>query len=377
MKINILVVARWPLGGIRTYMKYVYSSFLGSYSITLLVPSTQEDAALKLDAEQLGIRLVVCPSGKGLAGLINGIFHELSCHRYQVIQSQGFISGLAVYPVNLFFHIPHILTVHGILEDKYLKGRFAWFKRAILAHVLCNIDVLYAVSNDMLVHLYEHFPSLKKAHCRKAVIPNGIDVSEFAGSRELLQPLRKSLGIGPDVFLFGFLGRYMQQKGFNYLINALQILEREETLDRKYHLLAVGSGDYLEHYKKIISEQGLSKRVTFIPFQGSVAGVYAELDAVVMPSVWEASGLLAMEALCMGVPLIASDCIGLRETVADTPAVVFQSENPDALANAMLCLMNNPQQETFLSFAPIAQQRYDVAHTAHELRSLIDGVVNA
>lgn len=358
-------------------MKYVYRSFPGNFRITLLVPSTQEDAALKRDADQLDIRLVICSGASGLRGLLSGIYSELSRQSYQVIQSQGFISGLAVYPVNLLFRIPHILTVHGILEDKYLQGRFAGLKRRILAHVLGNVDVLYAVSNDMLGHLYEKFPSLQRAQCRKAVIPNGIDVSEFAGARPQVQTLRQGLEIGSEVFLFGFLGRYMQQKGFNYLINALQILEREGTPAKKYHLLAVGSGDYLEHYKKIISEQGLSKRVTFIPFQSSVAGIYAELDAVVMPSVWEASGLLAMEALCMGVPLIASDCIGLRETVADTPAVVFPSENSDVLASAMLQLMNDPRQETFVSFAPLARQRYDVTHTTNELCRLINGVVHA
>jgi len=51
-------------------------------------------------------------------------------------------------------------------------------------------------------------------------------------------------------------------------------------------------------------------------------------------SVWEASGLLAMEAMVCGVPLIATDCVGLRETVSRSPARVATSGNPESLAKA-------------------------------------------
>lgn len=76
----------------------------------------------------------------------------------------------------------------------------------------------------------------------------------------------------------------------------------------------------------------------------------------------------------MGSPVIASDCLGLREAVADTPAVIFPSEDLDALVTAMSSLMHDTRKETFESFKQVARQRYDVAHAAKELCAVIDRI---
>ncbi|MEW5746950.1 MAG: glycosyltransferase family 4 protein [Nitrospirota bacterium] len=371
--IRLLVVAHWPLGGIRTYMKYVYKYLPDRperYAITILASSTPEDGALKRDAEEVGARLITYDphGGKGHPSRI--IFREMLRNSYDLIQSQGFISSLHVYPANLFFRVPHILTVHGILEERFLKGTTAPLKRAALSWVIRHVDALYAVSNDIMEHLYDNVPSLRTARCRRVVIKNGIDVQSFTSARTGNGDFRKKLGAGREVFLIGFLGRFMQQKGFDYLIDAVEELERSRARTREFKVAAVGSGDYLEWYKRVVRERRLEHRFAFIPFQSDVLALYRDFDVVAMPSIWEASGLLAMEALCAGTPLIASDCIGLRETVRDTPALVFESRNAAALAQALHNLMAVSHSEQFDTFRSRAVEQFDVRKTAREVDRL-------
>jgi glycosyltransferase involved in cell wall biosynthesis len=81
-----------------------------------------------------------------------------------------------------------------------------------------------------------------------------------------------------------------------------------------------------------------------------------------------------MEALCMGTPLIASDCIGLQETVDNTPAMVFSSENVNSLVELMLVCMQNNNIRAFRQFIPEARSRYDVEKSAQELVKLIENL---
>ncbi len=368
--IRLLVVARWPLGGIRTYMKYVYR-YLDSerFNITLIAHSTQEDAALIQDARENGIRLILHNSDDQKMSMYRRILRELTWReRYDLIQSQGFTSGIHVYMANLFFRIPHVLTIHGVLEKKYMGGFLAPLKKRIVVKVLKGVDVVYAVSYDMKSHVLEYAPALKKHPERTVVIQNGISLEEFRPA-ERCSSFRQPLDVGPDVFLFGFVGRFMAEKGFGLIIDAVESLEKSG-LRKDFRIIAVGSGDFLQYYKNEITRKQLEHRFVFLPFQREISTVYRDLDAVLMPSLWEACPLQPMEALCSGIPLIASDCIGLREVVQGTPARIFPSGNSGELAREMAEEIRTPTTDRFRAFAPEAAERYDVRKTSMEFENL-------
>lgn len=369
---QILVVARWPLGGIRTYMRYVFRHFPLHYHLTILASTTHEDAALIRDVEEYNARLLFIENGE-TRGLVTSVFRELRTNKYDVILSQGFISAVAVYIANLLFRVPHILTIHGIVEQKYFSGCFGFLKRCLLGKILAGITVLYAVSNDILFHLYEQFPNLKRNGPPAVVIPNGIELSELEQNPVDSLDIRDIFRLDDATVLFGFFGRFMQQKGFDLIIEAVDMLQHQRNR-QPFAVVAVGSGDYLGTYQKKIRQLDLEQYFFFLPFQSQVHYLYPQMTAVVMPSRWEASGLLAMEVLSMGIPLIASECIGLRETIKDTPARVFPTEKVSTLANIMSDCMANKHLEDFQLFAPQARARFDVVQTTNKLVNLIDNL---
>lgn len=369
--VSVLVAVYWPLGGIRTYLKYVYRHFPPGVNLTVLAASTQEDSALRADMSALGIGLII-DRGKRRWFFLK-ILKELLLRRYDVVQSHGFITASHVYAANLLRvrRVPHVLTVHGILEDRLLSGWPGRIKKALLGWVVNHVDVVYAVGQDMMNHLADELPGFHDSRARKIVIRNGIDITPYLTLASLRGKFRANQRIGDDMFLIGFLGRFMEAKGFNYLIDAIEILERDRALPGHVLVLAVGSGDYLGRYKRRIRESGLENRFLFLPFQPDILPIYADIDVVVMPSVSEAASLLALESLCAGVPLIASDCIGLRESVRNTPAIVFEARNARALAGTIVDLLKRPRRDAFQAFCSEAMARFDVRHTSEQLARLL------
>lgn len=363
---RLLTVVRWPLGGIRTYMRYVYQHLGPEWKITILAADVQESAALRQDAKCIGAELILAPASP--LGFLWAVFRALVQRRHDIIQSQGFISAITTCLANVFFRKPHVLTVHGVLEDRLLQGFKGRLMRLVTNWAICSVDVVYAVSEDILEHVQQQVPCLAGSKVKQVAIMNGIEPQMFFGSRELGE-FRRRHDLRSDLFLFGFLGRFMPQKGFDRIIEALALLEKS-SVSRDYRLVAVGSGDYKSQYEAMAKEKGVFHRIVFLPFQHDVASVYQDLDAVVMPSNWEACPLQPMEALVSGVPIITSDCIGLREVVRDTPAVVVSNGNSEGLAIAMENLMRIDQGNTFEVFRKTAALRFNVCQTASNIEKI-------
>ncbi len=370
---RLLAVVRWPLGGIRTYMRYVYGHLGPDWKVTILAADVQEREALEEDAGMLGAELILAPASS--LSFFQAIFSTLRQHRHDLIQSHGFISATAACVANIPFRIPHVLTVHGILEERLLQGFKGRIRSAVTNQCIRSVDVIYGVSEDILEHVRQEVPGLAGSKVHQVAILNGIEPDGFLEPGRL-GAFRKRNAISPETFLFGFLGRFMHQKGFDKIINALALMKQGH-VQRDYLLVAVGSGDYKKEYEIMAHEQGVSHRIVFLPFQRDTAEVYRDLDAVVMPSRWEACGLLAMEALVSGVPLIASDCIGLREVVRDSPAFVAQDGDPKILSERMIEIMSKSGLQAFTDFRQEAARRFDVRNTASRVSLLFHELIES
>src|SRR5690606_26020218 len=108
----------------------------------------------------------------------------------------------------------------------------------------------------------------------------------------------------------------------------------------------------------------------------NIADILRELDLLVMPSLWEACPILPMEAMCMGVPILGTDCVGLREVLRDTPSRTVPSNDVPALALALRQSMEHPWSERAIAYSAVARQRFDVACTRQDLANLFNSLLN-
>jgi len=240
-----------------------------------------------------------------------------------------------------------------------------------LGQLLRRLDVLVAVSEDTRDDHLRYLPSLRKGPCRLETIHNGIPIDQFSDSNgHPAANLRQRLGIGADIFLMGFLGRFMKQKGFLVLIEALSILCRQDNV-QPFHVVAVGSSDLLVNYQRELAKNPeVEQCISFMDHVPHSAPILRELDLLVMPSLWEAHPLLPMEAMVIGVPIIGTNCLGLREVLEGSPSRVVPPAAPERLALALREAITNPWRDDARKYIPIAKERFDVDRTAGKLLEL-------
>jgi glycosyltransferase involved in cell wall biosynthesis len=375
---RVLTVIRWPLGGIRTYLLYNYPLLAeAGYTFTLVGPADESFRQLGREVESWeGVELVEAPVSDGKCGLRSTVRRLLGDRRYRLIHSHGITAGVQAILANAGLGVPHVITSHDVIRPNQFAGLAGWMKLRILSWLLSRAEALVAVSNDARVNHLSYLPCLRRRSDKVVTILNGIDTARFRHRRPAAgQELRKRVAIADDVCLMGFLGRFMEQKGFLVLARAMAML-LEEGAPRRIHLVALGSGDYLREYRDEIARwPDLSGRITFLDHTPDTASVLHALDLLVMPSLWEACPLLPMEAMCAGIPVLGSDCIGLREVLIGSPSVMVPAGDDRALAAALRQAVAAPWKDEARQYAPAACHRFDVRQQARSLESLFERFV--
>lgn len=372
-KYRVLIVIRWPVGGIRTFIRYVYNKFDPSrYSITLIAPEVPELKVLRDDLKGLDVECVPFKDGISGPGLMLLVLKTLAFGRFDLVHSNGFMAGVSSALPALITRTRHMMTSHDVFLSKQFRGAKGRLKKKALSLILPMIDLIHSVSHDAEENLIEFVPALGRRKGRLVVIPNGIDTERF--SRPEKRDLRKELGLGPEVFLIGFLGRFMSQKGFVVLMDALERLEKK-ALPRRPVVVAFGFGGFIREDKEYLARKGLGGSVFFLPFTPDVSATLKGLDVVAMPSLWEACPLLPMEAMVAGVPLIGTDCIGLREVINGTPCAKVAAGDSEGLARAIENEMTRPSSKRTEDFREEAGRRFDVSRQARTLEETISRLI--
>ncbi|UCH90124.1 MAG: glycosyltransferase family 4 protein, partial [Thermoplasmata archaeon] len=172
------------------------------------------------------------------------------------------------------------------------------------------------------------------------IIPSAIDINRFRPDNDG-SVVRKKHGLeGKKVVLY--VGRFKYHKGLEYLVEAAT------KLDKDTYFILVGSGDYYSTLKKLIIKNDLQDR--FI-FPGHVSAdlltkYYAAADVFALPSVLrlEAFGLVIVEAMATGKPVVISDIPGVREVIEDNVhGYLVEPANSSDLAEKLEILLKDPK----------------------------------
>ena len=365
---RVLVIARWPLGGIRTHLQYNFPTLVSAgFRCTFVGPDDGTLDTLREGLDAVGeAGYVHVPLRGRRCRLWSAARRLLSTGEFDLIHSHGLTAACHGEMARLGKNIPHVVTMHEPLRPGQFRGVMGRFKRWAMGRLLRRADTLVAVSEDARENLLESLPALRVREGNIRTIPNGIETSRYPTTARPVQEIRRELGLSMEVPLIGFLGRFMPEKGFPLLLEAVNRLTAEPD-GSAFHVVAFGSGDYRREYSSRIEELRLTRRMTLCDFVPDVAPVLRQFDLVVVPSLWEASSLVSMEAMCSGVPVLGSDCPGLREVLRGTPARTFRSGDADALRHALRGALESPWSAAARSFAPAARQRFDVAASARLL----------
>lgn len=367
---RILLVVRYPVGGIRTFFRYVYKNFdAKKYHFTLVAPDLPETRMLLEDLK--GLDLSYEPTEKDVTNrtLFRIASRLIRNGSFDLVHSHGYTAGVCSIVGALWTRTPHILTCHEVLTDGQFVGLLGVVKKVVLGIILLMIDCIHCVSHDARANLLASLPILKLFKRNVIVIHNGIEVSRFLYAET--RDLRRELELPPSTFLIGFLGRFMSPKGFKYLVAALGEIVKKRDLPRLPVLLCFGEDGFMREERDEVKKLGLAEAVYFLPFVGDVGPTLKGLDVIAIPSLWEACPLLPMEAMVAGIPVIGTDCVGLREVLRDTPATVVSTRDSVGLAAALVMEMKTPTKAKTSNFSLKAAARFNVNERAVEFENLM------
>jgi len=206
------------------------------------------------------------------------------------------------------------------------------------------------------------------------------------------QPIVVYNGIDPDRYrLHGDSGRNDREKWTVLVIASLQRIKAQEVAIRAVGILKeklpeielrlVGRGDeaYTHYLKELAEELGVSDRVVFCGYLSDIRAYLGDAKAVLIPSLLESFGRVAIEAMAAGVPVIASDVYALREIVLDGyNGFLVPPNSPAEIADRLLLLHDDPQlHETLRENArEWIRTRFSLDRYVREMESILRNAVS-
>jgi len=244
-----------------------------------------------------------------------------------IVHAQRFYrEGLAAFLAKLLNKKRYCIWCRG--SDVYLPWRF---KGLALKLFLGQADAVIALTQDMRGKIRQTY------HRDASVIPNGIDLRRF----EQLSCRSKVKSAPNGVKTLLFVGRLHRIKGVAYLIEAMTTIIKRNP---KARLLLVGDGEERQNLENLVTKLGLTKYVTFIgkvPNE-KVPQYIAASDVFVLPSLSEGFGIVLLEAMACGLPIVATNVGGIPEIVQDGEnGFLVEPENPEGIAQKVLTLLEN------------------------------------
>jgi D-inositol-3-phosphate glycosyltransferase len=290
---------------------------------------------------------------------------------YDLLHSHYWLSGSVALRLKERWGVPHVTMFHTLGEVKN-RARITEHEaplRIRVEHRLAReADRVVCASQHerhLLARLYDADPD------RIAVVPCGVDLDLFRPQDG--EAARRALGYSDERIIL-FVGRIEPLKGIDILINAAAQLAE----DSDCYVLIVGgdrgSRRQVSRLQGLASDLGIGERVCFLGVvdHEKLPLYYSAADVCVVPSFYESFGLVALEAMACGTPVVASRVGGLTGTVRDgETGYLISWRCPEPFAERLeLLLGNEALRRRFGEAAREVVERYRWANVAEAIAAL-------
>lgn len=305
---------------------------------------------------------------------------------YDLIHSHYWLSGLVAAKLRDTWQIPFIQMFHtlGHMKNQIAQSDNQRASEARLAgeyQVIATADKLIAATaaeEAQLIDLYD------AAANKIAIIPPGVDLERFQPIDKKEAKKRVGIPCGDTNILFA--GRIEPLKGIDTMLRAMALIQKRRPNVLQNACLAIIGGDpwaddldeEMARLQQLRTDLDIHDLVTFLGAkdQETLPNYYAAAEMVVMPSHYESFGMVALEAMAMGTPVIASEVGGLAHLVKhDVTGYHVPSRDPEALATRIYEMLSNKACHDHLGKQAQAHARqYDWANIVNRMLAVYENV---
>lgn len=254
------------------------------------------------------------------------------------------------------------IPVIGVL-DKFSKRKY--YK---------NVDAVQAVSTALQEYaIKENFPS-------PFFIPNGIETGRYARDDSLRASTRRQYGIEDADRVIVAAGRFVRWKGFDVALKAFSLLQKkmeESSKNSRLRLILAGDGEERHALEEMAGDMKRNGSVIFTGFVQDIRPVLWASDIFVLPSrEAEPFGLILLEAMASGLPVIATDFGGPRDMLKHNEAGwLVPPEDPEALAHTLHHTLSASNLVEKGRKALEASKRFEIDRIAGESLGVYEGLL--
>jgi len=261
-----------------------------------------------------------------------------------------------------YFHrqgIPYVVSEH--LKEFLAPGRFSFLQRKCINQSYRYAAWVIATSTALKKAIAAQFP---EASNKLTVIPNPADIEAFQ---------RRDSQLNPGTFRFVSVALFRPEKRLDILIKAFaQVAQRESGAS----LDLIGDGELRPKLKALTQALGISHQVRFCGYlsKKAVAQKLRHMHCLVLSSAEETFGVALVEAMAAGLPVVATRCGGPEDIVRPATGILTEPNNIDALAGAMIRVMQNYAQYSASQIRSVAEKYYSDSAFVTAIRGLCDPV---
>ncbi len=265
--------------------------------------------------------------------------------RYDLIYSHYWLSGMAGVWMKHRFGLPLVHTFHTLafLKNKAVCGLEHTSRIGTEQDLVHDADKILSTSTE------EKHSLIKES----GVSPGKIDVIYPGINQQLFHPVDDNsvfseTGFGEQDRILLYVGRIEPVKGLMSVIDAFNILQKKQTaLFGRLRLVVIGGGEKTRDFAKneeiirihrAVREKGLEDKVVFLgsKSQSELKKYYSKADALIVPSLYESFGLVVLEALACGTPVLVSQIGKMRTIVKEgRNGFCFLPDSPDSLSDCI------------------------------------------
>ena len=377
MKILQTPVRFYPfIGGVENYVYYLSRELVKlGHKITVVCanePLSKENEVVD------GVKVKRLPYLGRIANtnITLGLPFALSREDYDIIHTHIPTPWSADWSVisSKFKNKPLVVTYHNdIIGDGAVEYIARFYNSTALKMLLRRADKIIITQPSYL----KSSPHLMDYQNKIEVIPGGVDVDKFHPEIDSFEEHEK----GNTIFFLSLLDEFHRYKGLDYLLKAAKLV-KNEIADVK--LIVGGKGVLMDHYKKMVVSMGLEGNVKFAGFiaDENIADYYSRANVFVLPSIsslQEGFGIVALEALACGTPVITTDIVGVADDLAEVGGgIVVPPKNPDELALAIIEILKDQELQRVMGEKgrKLVEEKYTWKKVASSMEKLYMNIIS-
>ncbi len=314
-------------------------------------------------------------AGLATARAIGVMVQELRRTNAQVVHINAMKAGLIAAPAARLLGLPVVWDFKDLISADHYSSSL---RRVVVAYL--NLFATHVIANSGAIRT-----ELIRAGVRAdkvVALHNGIDLQRFSphNATAARERVRAELELPPDAPITVMVGRLAPWKGHDVFIQAAAQV-RARLPEARFLIVGDSAFDppaYRLHLERSAIDGGLGDSLRFLGFRDDVPDVMGAADLLVHCSTLpEPLGLTPIEAMALGKPVIAAAAGGPLETVANgETGLLTPMGNADALAEAMLCILNDRNAATHMGIAgrERAERMFNLYQNAHDVMAVYDEV---